>query len=98
MSKAKWSFNGTLAVVPAYEFCSFDPESKDYTEWVQEQPDDFRVRIGKCAEETGAQVTRPQRSQRGAAVATVGYKCNNCDTDLNDYTLMLRSIGLSHKY
>ena len=47
MSKIKWSYNGTFAVVPAYEFCSFDPESKDYTEWVQEQPDHFRVRIGK---------------------------------------------------
>ena len=59
MSKAKWSFNGRTAVVPAYEFCRFDPESNDYTEWVQEQPDNFTVRIGKLVSvaDAGVQIS-----------------------------------------
>ena len=47
MSKAQWPFKGKLAEVPAYEFCPFDVGSNDYAEWVQEQPDNFTVRIGK---------------------------------------------------
>ena len=59
MSKATWSFKGRTAVVPAYEFCPFDPESNEYAEWVQEQPDDFTVRIGKLVSvgDAGVQIS-----------------------------------------
>ena len=59
MSKAKWSFNGMTAVVPAYEFCSFDVGSNEYAEWVQEEPDNFTVRIGKLVSvgDAGVQIS-----------------------------------------
>ena len=58
-AKGRWPFKGKTAVVPAYEFCSFDPESKDYAEWVQEQPDNFTVRIGKLVSvaDAGVQIS-----------------------------------------
>ena len=59
MSKAKWPFNGMTAVVPAYEFCSFDVGSNEYAEWVQEEPDNFTVRIGKLVSvgDAGVQIS-----------------------------------------
>ena len=59
MSKATWSFNGKTAVVPAYEFCRFDAGTKEYVEWVQDQPDNFTVRIGKLVSvgDAGVQIS-----------------------------------------
>ena len=59
MSKAKWSFKGKLAEVPAYEFCPFDVGSNEYAEWVQEQPDTVTVRIGKLVSvaDAGVQIS-----------------------------------------
>ena len=55
------------AVVSAYEFCPFDPESKDYAEWVQEQPDNFTVRIGKLVSVAANFVVFvTKRTQQGA--------------------------------
>ena len=59
MSKATWSFKGTTAVVPAYEFCSFDAGTKEYADWVQEQPDNLTVTIGKLVSvvDAGVQIS-----------------------------------------